>query len=126
MSIINNSNHSLLGLTGTVKMKCLTQYEWQYNNYSNIPKHFIIWYSWSISESPGNNGSPVNISTIRQPHAQTSTGLYMAKNKEAIRKRYNIMSLMNRWVSSNPTTEQNKCYCTNKQTLLYEETVQDY
>ena len=51
-----------------------------------LPKHFIIWYSWSISESPGNNGSPVNISIIRQPHAQTSTGLYTIEYKRDDKK----------------------------------------
>ena len=45
----------------------------------SLPKHFTIWYNWSISESPGNRGSPVNISIIRQPQAQTSTGLYRIK-----------------------------------------------
>lgn len=36
----------------------------------------MIRYSWSISESPGNRGSPVNISANRHPTAHTSTALY--------------------------------------------------
>ena len=41
----------------------------------HIPKHFAIWYSWSISESPGNSGSPVSNSAVKQPTAHTSTAL---------------------------------------------------
>lgn len=38
-----------------------------------LPTVLIIRASWSISESPGNNGSPVNISEKRHPRAQIST-----------------------------------------------------
>lgn len=42
----------------------------------NSPIFVMIRYSWSISESPGNRGSPVNISANRHPTAHTSTALY--------------------------------------------------
>lgn len=41
----------------------------------HLPILVMIWYSWSISESPGNSGSPVSISANRQPTAHTSTAL---------------------------------------------------
>lgn len=40
-----------------------------------LPRHLVIWKSWSMSESPGKRGSPVSISVIREPIAHTSTGL---------------------------------------------------
>ena len=39
------------------------------------PNNLVIWKSWSISDSPGNNGSPVNISAYKHPMAQISTSL---------------------------------------------------
>lgn len=39
------------------------------------PKHWMMWYSWSISDSPANNGSPVASSASMQPIAHTSTAL---------------------------------------------------
>ena len=46
-----------------------------------FPKHLMMWYNWSMSESPGNKGSPVNISAIKQPIAQMSTGLTKRKKR---------------------------------------------
>lgn len=43
--------------------------------YNGIPKHLVIRYNWSMSDSPGKSGSPVSISENKQPTAHTSTAL---------------------------------------------------
>ena len=41
----------------------------------HTPKHLVIRYSWSMSDSPGKRGSPVNISENNEPMAQMSIAL---------------------------------------------------
>ena len=48
-------------------------------NLNISPKHLTMWNNWSMSDSPANSGSPVNISDARQPIAQISTGLKFDK-----------------------------------------------
>ena len=40
-----------------------------------LPNNWVIWKSWSISDSPGKRGSPDNISEYKHPIAQISTSL---------------------------------------------------
>ena len=43
--------------------------------HTHTPKHLVIRYSWSMSDSPGKRGSPVNISENNEPMAQMSIAL---------------------------------------------------
>lgn len=55
-------------------------------NKLNLPRQRTILCNWSISESPGNKGSPVNISEARQPIAQMSIGLMKYNNNNDYNK----------------------------------------
>ena len=46
---------------------------WLWQRY--IPRALVIWNNWSMSESPGNKGSPVTTSYNKQPTAHISTAL---------------------------------------------------
>lgn len=59
----------------------------------SLPTTRMIWNSWSMSDSPGNNGSPVIISAYRQPTAQMSTSLpYRGSPASSSGERYHLQT----------------------------------